>query len=361
MGRQRELFTAYAGARRECRAYTSSDQSSTAGNIIDFANTNHAGKVLDNISDGSIYARTIASRVSSGKPWIDFSESIHANKTMQYIGDGGGRYAAGESGANVTSAHVLTATATPSANLPLTGSYVAIPSLGWALIAGSTLDVYNVWTHIQINPPIAGENHSYLIRLALCVDGNTSSPIYSSTYNGLVTSNANSFDLYLFASAVGLSPRLPHTAAIRSQRFSRPQLQPTDGRNLRDLSAHFLGVLSMVTFTLTAPAIVGSLGNQVTIAALQITGFWWTTTPALAQIGTGEMEITLTETTNGWQETISYQDATVLTFMAQATANGAVMGDALNAAIFAKLIADQKIPAGTLSTTPTDPTTPPAQ
>ena len=43
---------------------------------------------LDSALDGISYARTLAARVSSGKPWIDFSEGIHLNKTVDYIGDG---------------------------------------------------------------------------------------------------------------------------------------------------------------------------------------------------------------------------------------------------------------------------------
>ena len=43
---------------------------------------------FSSVPDDASYAKTIASRVSSGKPFIDFSESINVNKTADYIGDG---------------------------------------------------------------------------------------------------------------------------------------------------------------------------------------------------------------------------------------------------------------------------------
>ena len=108
-------------------------------------------------------------------------------------------------------------------------------------------------------------------------------------------------------------------------------------------------------FTLTTPLTVGSLGNSVTVAALKVSAIWLTSTPKMAPIGTGQLYVTLTETTNGWQETIQYQDATVLSFLgaaAVAPAAGATFADQLGAAIFTKLIADGKLPTGTVSMTP---------
>ena len=107
-------------------------------------------------------------------------------------------------------------------------------------------------------------------------------------------------------------------------------------------------------FTLTTPITVGSLGSSVTVAALEVSGVFFTSTPKMAPIGTGQMSVTLTETTNGWQEKIQYQDATVISFLgaaAVAPASGASFSDVVAAAIFAKLIADGKLPAGTVSTT----------
>jgi hypothetical protein len=76
-------------------------------------------------------------------------------------------------------------------------------------------------------------------------------------------------------------------------------------------------------------------------------------TPALARIGTGELSVTLTETTCGWQEKIQYQDASVLAFFSQLAptpAVGATFEDVRASAIFSKLIADGKLPAGTVTT-----------
>ncbi len=107
-------------------------------------------------------------------------------------------------------------------------------------------------------------------------------------------------------------------------------------------------------FTLPIPVTLGTLANPITIKALKITSVWFSTTPALAQIGAAELEITLTETANGWQETIVYNDATVVAFFSKVAPTppaGATFQDVMAAAVFAKIIADGKLPAGTLSTT----------
>jgi hypothetical protein len=116
----------------------------------------------------------------------------------------------------------------------------------------------------------------------------------------------------------------------------------------------------MTTFTLKTPATLGTLAAPVTVKALQITSIRFTTTPGLAQVGSGELDITLTETTNGWQNAVSYQDTSVLAFFAQAapaTPAGATVEDVMCGLIFAKLIADGKLPAGTLTTSPLDTAT----
>jgi hypothetical protein len=102
-------------------------------------------------------------------------------------------------------------------------------------------------------------------------------------------------------------------------------------------------------FTLAAPSNVGTIGSPVTVAALAITGVSYTSTPKMAPIGTGQLVITLTETTNGWQETIRYADATVISFLAQVV-NSAPFSDAVAQAVFTKLITDGKLPAGTVTT-----------
>ncbi len=107
------------------------------------------------------------------------------------------------------------------------------------------------------------------------------------------------------------------------------------------------------TFVLTTPVNVGTLTAPVNVSSLRITGVVFTTTPALAPIGTGELTVTLTDPVSGWQEVIEYQDASVLAFFAQAApapAAGATMEDIMSQALFAKLIADAKLPAGTVTT-----------
>jgi hypothetical protein len=107
-------------------------------------------------------------------------------------------------------------------------------------------------------------------------------------------------------------------------------------------------------FTLTTPANVGTLGSPVVVSALAVTSVFFTSTPAMAPLGTGQLNVTLTETTSGWQETIRYQDATVIAFFGQAAptpAAGATYQDVMSAAVFSKLIADGKLPPGTVTTT----------
>lgn len=97
----------------------------------------------------------------------------------------------------------------------------------------------------------------------------------------------------------------------------------------------------MTTFTLTAPVTLGTLANPISISALRLTGINLSTTPELAQLGTGTLVLTLTDPKSGAQENISYQDASVMDLWQS-------IGDAVSAAVFAKLIADGKLPAGTV-------------
>lgn len=108
----------------------------------------------------------------------------------------------------------------------------------------------------------------------------------------------------------------------------------------------------MVTYTLTAPATIGTLGAQQTITSLQLTGLKLNLRPELAALGAAELEVTLTDPKSGAQEMQKYRDATVPAFWAAAQtsiANEAI-GDAVARAVFAKLIADKKLPKGTLAT-----------
>jgi hypothetical protein len=108
----------------------------------------------------------------------------------------------------------------------------------------------------------------------------------------------------------------------------------------------------MVTYTLTTPLTVGTLSSSQTITSLQLTTIAYTSTPALALIGTGVLQLILTDPTSGAQETINYQDASVLAFWAKTVSTTATeeLGDIISSAVFEKLIADGKLPAGTLTT-----------
>jgi hypothetical protein len=98
------------------------------------------------------------------------------------------------------------------------------------------------------------------------------------------------------------------------------------------------------TFTLSAPLTVGDLTDRRTINSLRITSLWYSSTPDLAPSGTGELEITLTEPDTGKQHKVCYQDASVLLMWR-------IIGDTVVQALFAKLIADGKLPDGALSVT----------
>jgi hypothetical protein len=108
----------------------------------------------------------------------------------------------------------------------------------------------------------------------------------------------------------------------------------------------------MVTFTLTTPVNVGTLTAPVVVSALQVTGVWFSTTPQLAPIGAAELEITLTDPVSGWQQTVTYNDDSVPAFFAlpaPVPPTGATYQSVMAAAVFGKLVADGKLPPGTLA------------
>ena len=108
----------------------------------------------------------------------------------------------------------------------------------------------------------------------------------------------------------------------------------------------------MVIFTLATPVNVGTLTAPINVSSLAITAIYFSTTPAIAPLGTAELSITLTDPASGWQETVSYLDASVPTFFTQPAPTpdpGATMEDVMAATVFSKLIADGKLPAGSLT------------
>jgi hypothetical protein len=97
-----------------------------------------------------------------------------------------------------------------------------------------------------------------------------------------------------------------------------------------------------VTFTLSTPLTFGTLASPVTVSSLRLTNINLATTPELAPAGTGTLTLTLTDPESGAQETVIYRDASVLDLWQ-------TIGDDVSKAVFAKLIADNKLPAGTLA------------
>jgi len=69
-----------------------------------------------------------------------------------------------------------------------------------------------------------------------------------------------------------------------------------------------------------------------------------------------EMKKQHADPVSGFQEVITYADATALDWWALPAvpgATGATWGDVIAAAVLAKLVADGKLPSGTISTGPT--------
>jgi Putative phage tail protein/Carbohydrate binding domain len=86
--------------------------------------------------------------------WFDAFSCVDltAQNSMGATLDGGGRYAAGEAGANVTAAHALTATASPSGSgYSLTTSWSAITGFGFTVTCSGSSDVYNIYGCINLN------------------------------------------------------------------------------------------------------------------------------------------------------------------------------------------------------------------
>ena len=93
------------GAWNSIQTYYPSQQVTNNGNTYTcrLQNTNQAPPnatywqlvgpaTLDNVSDGTTYGRPLFVRLNAGKPWIDFSETIHANKNLDNVADGSGRF-----------------------------------------------------------------------------------------------------------------------------------------------------------------------------------------------------------------------------------------------------------------------------
>lgn len=96
-------------------------------------------------------------------------------------------------------------------------------------------------------------------------------------------------------------------------------------------------------YTLTNPITVGDLSNLVTIDKLEVASFSMNFEPCLSDNGTAVLSVVLVHRASGYKMNVVYQDASALTFWQQHSAT-------LESDAFAKLIADGKLPAGTVST-----------
>jgi len=108
----------------------------------------------------------------------------------------------------------------------------------------------------------------------------------------------------------------------------------------------------MVTFTLTTP-MQASFSDARMVRSLRLTGFAFTSVPDLAPTGSGQMSIVLTEPDSGVQVPVSYKDASVLSFFSQPAPTpqpGNTVEDITAQLVFAKLMADGKLPPGTVAT-----------
>ncbi len=92
-------------------------------------------------------------------------------------------------------------------------------------------------------------------------------------------------------------------------------------------------------YTLTTPQTVGDLSKPILIDKLQLYSISLTAGDARPTLS-----IVLIHVASGYQVNVVYSDATVMTFW-----NAINAGNALTQAAFQKLIADGKLPAGTLA------------
>jgi len=106
----------------------------------------------------------------------------------------------------------------------------------------------------------------------------------------------------------------------------------------------------MQIYTFTNPLTMGGMSAPLTVKSLQITGFACGAFPGAAKVAA--LSITLTDPGSGFQTVVLYQDSTVPAFWNAITStpdSGDTLQDTITKAIFAKLMADGRVPPGTLS------------
>jgi hypothetical protein len=104
-------------------------------------------------------------------------------------------------------------------------------------------------------------------------------------------------------------------------------------------------VLGSRVYTLTNPITVGDLTNPITVDKLELASVSLNFEPIYADKGTAILSIVLVHRASGYNVNVVYSDATALSFWSTLnTANSLV-----TKSVFAKMTADNKLPAGTLS------------
>lgn len=96
-------------------------------------------------------------------------------------------------------------------------------------------------------------------------------------------------------------------------------------------------------YALTNPITVGDLQHQITVDKLELASISLNFEPFYADGGTAILSVVLVHRASGYRVNVVYQDASALAFWQQHSAT-------LESDVFSKLIADGKLPAGTLST-----------
>lgn len=153
------------------------------------------------------------------------SLTVLTDRTLDNISDGSGRYAAAESDANNTAAHVLTSNASIPSWQPSSGDWQSdgttnvqpIPGLGWTAQSSGPGDTYNVTAMIDIHN--AGT-------LYLFVDGNTSVD-YSHQIQLPIVGGSSYAPVVIFGTVTGLTPGT-HTI----QFYVKPGTDGTTGQPL---------------------------------------------------------------------------------------------------------------------------------
>ncbi len=97
-------------------------------------------------------------------------------------------------------------------------------------------------------------------------------------------------------------------------------------------------------YTLTMPVTVGELTNPITINQLELASVSLNFEPERSSKGTAILSIVLVHRASGYKVNVVYSDATALAFWMSLDA-----GASVTRALFQKLAADGKLPAGALA------------